>query len=175
VIVAASGSNNFGLSYVLELVGIAITVALIWKYIAPPLGRAMNRRLDSIRGQLAAGETARAEGLKIVEQRTAELKAAEQEAKALIEQAKHSAELLVLEGQRRAEEERSRIVARTAVEIAAARARARHEVLADLGLVIVAATEVVVRAELNDASHHRLIDEAIAATESESTSPEVAR
>ena len=169
-----AATNNFGLSYILEIVGIAITVALIVKYITPLLRGAMNRRLDTIRGQLAAGETARAEALKIVAQRTAELEAAEQEAKALVEQARRSAELLVEEGGRRAEEERSRIVARTAVEIAAARARARHEVLADLGLVIVAATEVVVRAELNDVSHHRLIDEAIAATESESTASEAA-
>ncbi len=164
----ASTSANFGVSFLLEIVGIVIVGGLIWRYIAPPLNRAMTRKLDSIKGQLLAGDEARAEGARIVAEHRAALEAARLEAVQIVAQAKNSAEFLVSDGVRRAEEEYGRIVSRIEHEIEAARSRARQEVLAELGAVVVVATEVVVRAELDATSHHRLIGEAIAATESDS-------
>ncbi|HUY06091.1 MAG TPA: F0F1 ATP synthase subunit B [Acidimicrobiales bacterium] len=166
--VDASASGNFGISFLLEIVGIVVVGALIWRYIAPPLNKAMNKRLDTIKGQLLAGDEARAEALRIVGELREALEAAKLEAVQIVQQANRSAEFLVNDGVRRAEEEYGRIVSRIEHEIEAARSRARQEVLSELGAVVVVATEVVVRAELDATSHHRLIDEAIAATESES-------
>lgn len=160
-----AASDNFGLSYILEIVGIVIVVALIWRYIAPPLNRVMNAKLESIRGQLAAGDEARAEAERLVTERKSALAAAKSEATLIVEQANKSAQFLREDGIRRAEEEYGRIVSRIEHEIEAARSRARQEVLSELGAVVVAATEVVVRAELDTRSHRRLIDEAIGATE----------
>lgn len=166
--IVAAASANFGISFLLEIVGIAIVAALIWRYIAPPLNRVMTRKLESIEGQLSAGDEARAEGVRVVEAQRSALEAAKLEAIQIVAQAKTSAEFLINDGVRRAEEEYGRIVSRIEHEIEAARSRARQEVLGDLGAVVVVATEVVVRAELDATSHHRLIDEAIAATESDS-------
>ena len=164
----AASTANFGLSFLLEIVGIIIVGALIWRYIAPPLNRMMSRKLESIKGQLSAGDEARAEAVRVVGEHQAALESAKLESVQIIQQAKRSAEFLVNDGVRRAEEEYGRIVSRIEHEINAARSRARQEVLTDLGAVVVVATEVVVRAELDEISHHRLIGEAIAATESES-------
>ncbi len=166
----AATSSNFGISFLLEIVGIVIVGGLIWRYIAPPLNKMMVRKLDSIKGQLQAGDEARAEGLRIVGDHRSALEAARLEAQQIVAQARKSAEFLVNDGVRRAEEEYGRIVSRIEHEIEAARGRARQEVLAELGAVVVVATEVVVRAELDGTNHHRLIGEAIAATESESIS-----
>ena len=166
----AATTDNFGISFLLEIVGIVIVGGLIWRYIAPPLNRAMTRKLESIKGQLAAGDEARAEGVRVVGERRSALEAAKLEAVQILQQARTSAEFLVNDGDRRAQEEYGRIVGRIEHEIEAARSRARQEVLSELGAVVVVATEVVVRAELDTTSHHRLIGEAIAATESDSIS-----
>ena len=164
-----AAADNFGLSFGLEILGIVIVVALIWRYIAPPIGRAMGRRLEAIRAQLAAGEDARAAAARLVEERRIALESARAESIEIVAQAKRSAAFLLDDGVRRAEEEYGRIVSRIEHEIEAARSRARQEVLSELGAVVVAVTEVVVRAELDETLHHRLIDEAIAATASEAT------
>jgi len=164
----ATANANFGISFLLEIVGVVIVGGLIWRYIAPPLNKMMTRKLESIKGQLSAGDEARAEAVRVVGEHHSALEAAKLEAVQILEQAKKSSEFLVNDGVRRAEEEYGRIVSRIEHEIEAARSRARQEVLSELGAVVVVATEVVVRAELDATSHHRLIGEAIAATETDS-------
>lgn len=163
--IAAAG--NFGLSWILEVAGLIVVAGLIWRYIAPLLNKLMVSKVESIRTQLSAGEEARAEGARVVAERQAELAAAKVEAQAIEAQAKHSAELLLVDGKRRAEEEYQRYLSRIEQEIEAARVRARHSVMEELGAVVVVATEAVVRAEMTDPIRHRLIGEAISATESE--------
>lgn len=167
MIIASAG--NFGISFLLELLGLVIVAFLIWKYVAPPLNRVMAKRLETIRAQLAAGDEARAEAARLVQERKDALAKATEEAAQIVERAKKSAELLVEDGARRADEEHDRIVGRIDYEIEAARSRAREEILSELGAVVVFATEAVIRAELTEPIHHQLIDEAIAATETQST------
>lgn len=166
MILASAG--NFGISFILEFIGLVVVFAIIRRYIWPPLNKKMNERLDSIKTQLAAGDQARAEAARLVAEKNQALKAAETEATQIIEQAKKNAEFLVEDGKRRADEEYERLVARITQEIEAARLRMRQEVLTLLGEVVLVATKVVVQAELDESGHHRLIDEAIAATEAES-------
>jgi F-type H+-transporting ATPase subunit b len=167
MIFAAAG--NFGISYILEIVGLVIVAGLITRYIGPPLKKLMNKKLDSIKSQLTAGDEARAEAAQLVKEQKAQLVTAKTQATQIVDQASKSALLLVEDGKRSAEEVYGRFVTRIDQEIVATKIRARQGVLDDLGAVIVSATEVVVRAELNGTSHHRLIDEAISATESEHT------
>ena len=160
-------SADFGLSFFVELAGLIILGALIYRYIWPHLKRRMNAQLELIRSQFAAGDEAKAEAERLVQERRQALDAARNEAGEIVGQARRSARFLIEDGARRAEEEYGRIVARIAAEIDSARSRARQEVLSELGAVVVSATEIVVRAELDQAGHRRLIDEAIAATETD--------
>jgi F0F1-type ATP synthase membrane subunit b/b' len=162
-------AGNFGTSFLLEILGLVIVAGLIWRYVAPWLNGKMNGKLTTISSQLSAGDEARAAAVRLVEESKAALAEAKVEALAIADRATKSADLLVVDGKRRADEEYDRIVGRIAPEIEASKTRARQLVLDDLGAVVVAATEVVVRAEMTDTLRHRLIGEAITATESQST------
>lgn len=162
-----AATDNFGLSYVLELVGLLLVVVFVVRRVVPPLRSAMNRQEEAIRTQLAAGDEARAASKRLVEARRAELERARTEAEAIVAQARESAAQLVEDGRRRADDERARLVARAAVEVELARTQARDEVTARIASLVVSAAEAVVGAELDGPTHHHLIAQAIAAAESE--------
>lgn len=162
---------DFGLSFYVELASLLIIAWFVYRYVwhgGIKLQSRLNAQIDAIRAQFAAGDEARAAAERLVEERRRALEAAKVEADMIVEQAHRSAQFLIDDGVRRAEEDYGRIIGRIATEVEAARSRARQEVLSELGEVIVHATEVVVRAELDEGLQRRLIDEAIAATESES-------
>ncbi len=165
VIVAAS--SNFGISYLLEWVAIALFVAFIWRYIVPPLRRAMNRQTDTIRDQLSTGERLREESEQLLEGRRAMLERAQAEAESIVAQAERNAVALLEQGRQRADLEYAHALARASSAIELARAQIRDEVLEEIGSVVVAAAARIVAAELDEPVHHRLIAEAIAAAESE--------
>lgn len=160
-------AGNFGLSYVLEWIAFVFVVVFIWRYVAPWLNRQMNAKREQIRSQLAERDELAAAAEALIAERRTQLESARAEAREIVEQAHRSAAALVQDGRRRAEEERARIVARAGAEIDAANSRARAEVIAEVGSLVVDAAEQIVVAELDETNQRRLIDEAIAATESE--------
>lgn len=166
MIIAAA--DNFGLSFILEVVGlIVVTTFVVKKFPGPLVLKLMNSKLTEIAAQLSAGEEAKKAAEGLVAERQRELDLSEAEARAIVEQARRGAELVATESVRQAEEEYERLVRRAAVTIEVARGATRAEVLAQVGrLVLTAATEVV-EAELDATAQHRLIDEAISATEVE--------
>lgn len=164
---STNAAVNFGESYVLELVGLALVVVFVVRKVVPPLRRAMNAQSESIRTQLASGDEMRAAAERVVAERKAALDAARAEAARIVEQARSSAEQIVEDGRRRGDEEHQRLVARAATEIELTRARVREDVSSQFALLVIEAAEAVVEAELNVEIHHHLIAEAIAAAESE--------
>ena len=160
-------SSNFGISYTLEWVAIVLFIAFIWRFIAPPLRRAMNRQTDAIREQLTAGERIREEAEQLLTTRNAALERARAEAESIVAQARRNAEGLLVQGRERAEEEYQHALVRAASAIELARAQIREQILEEIGSAIVGAAARVVAAELDEPVHRRLIAEAIAAAESE--------
>jgi len=163
-----ASADNFGESYILEVVALVFIVAFVWrKFPVPWLRTAMQAQREKIGSQLAAGEEARAAAERIVAQRRADVEAAQQEALLITQQATTSAAQLIEDGRRRGEDEYARLVARAATEIELARARARDDVTTRIAQIVIAAAESVVEAELDGPLHHQLIDEAIGAAEVE--------
>jgi F-type H+-transporting ATPase subunit b len=161
-------ADNFGLSFLLEIVGLVVVVwFVVRKFPGPLVVKMMNDKLAEIRGQLSAGEEAAAAAAALVADRKAALEAAGGEAVAIVEQARRGAELVANEGERQAEEEYERIVRRAGAAIEAARGSVRAEIMAQVGRLVVAAATDVVEAELDATAQHRLIGEAITATEAE--------
>lgn len=160
-------SSNFGVSYALEWLAIALVAAFIWRYVAPPLRRAMNRQTDVIREQLTTGERLREEAEQILSGREAALERARVEAESIVTQAQRNSEALIEQGHQRADVEYDRALSRAASAIDLARAQIRLEVLEEVGSVVVSAAARVIAAELDQPLHHRLIAEAISAAESE--------
>jgi F-type H+-transporting ATPase subunit b len=160
-------STNFGVSYLLEWVAIVLFVAFVWRYIVPPLRRAMNKQTETIREQLTTGERIREDAERLLVERRAALERAKTEAEAIVAQAQRNAAGLVEQGKKRADEEYEHALVRASSAIELARAQIREEILGEIGTAIVAAAARVVAAELDGPIHHRLIGEAITAAESE--------
>lgn len=160
-------SSDWSAAYGLEWFGFALVAVFFWRYIRPPLSRAMNAQAERIRTSLEAGKEAQLEAEKIVERERSALESARQEADALVEQSRHGAERLLEEGRRRAEEEYARVVARAETEIALERARIEDEIGAELSELVLRFASRIVEAELDTEAQHRLFGEVIEAAEAE--------
>lgn len=165
MIVAAS--SNFGIPYLLEWVAIVLFVAFVWRYIVPPLRRAMNKQTETIREQLSSGERVREEAQQLLAARRTALERARKEAESIAAQAQRNAEALLEQGRQRAEQEYEHALVRAGSAIELARTQIREEILEEIGAAIVGAAARLVAAELDEPIHRRLIAEAIAAAESE--------
>jgi len=161
-------SSDFGLSFALEWVAVAIVGWIIVRYVVPPLRRLMNQQTESIKEQLSAGQRAREEGERLLAERREALSRAKADAQAIVAQARRNADSLVAEGEARADQEYEHALRRAEQAVELSLAQVREEVLARVGGAVVQTAQKVVAAELDPQNHHRLIGEAIAAAESES-------
>ena len=161
---------NFGLSWILEIVALMPIIYVVWKYVwagGLNLRGLMGARAVAIAAQLSAGDDARAQAAQLLSDSRQAFEDAKVEAETIRAQASAAASEMVAEGTRRASDDYQRQLQRAETEIAAALARVRAEIAAEASAIIVDTVEVVIAGELDGASHHRLIDEAIGATEAE--------
>ncbi len=160
-------SSDFGLTFGLEWVALAIVVVVIVRYVVPVVRRWMNARAEAIHAELAAADQARLASEQLVATRTTALEEAKAEAAAIVARAHQDAGRVVAEGRARADAEYARDLTRAEVAIDLARAQVREEVIQRVGALVASVAAKIVAAELDDRSHHKLIGEAIAAAESE--------
>src|SRR5271155_3093293 len=122
-------SADFGESFILELAAMAILLIILfrWHLAIPLIRKMMNAKVESIRGQLAAGEEAREAAAQLIAAGEGELAAARDEVANLLAQANESAGQIVADGRRRADAEHARIVARIDDSLALERSRVRDE------------------------------------------------
>ena len=146
-----------------EIVSFAILLFVLAKYAFPPLLEGLNARERKIRDSIEAAERQRAEAERRMAEYEIKMKGAQKEAEALVEQAKHRAQHLLEENERRLTEEAERIRASTVREIDQERRRALEDVrgyATDLALRV---AEKLVERTLTDADHKRLAEEALSA------------
>lgn len=151
--------------FIAECAGLLLVFAFIaWK-VWPPLSRMMAKQEASIRSSIESADEARSTAEVELEAARARLASAHGDAGAITDQARQTAAQLRAEGERRGAEEYERLVQSAKAEIEFERQRAREEVTREVGAVVMAATEQVVRAELDLQRQHGLISEAIDAAE----------
>jgi F-type H+-transporting ATPase subunit b len=146
-----------------EIVSFAILLFVLAKYAFPPLLEGLDARERKIRDSIEAAERQRAEAERRMAEYEIKMKGAQKEAEALVEQAKHRAQHLLEENERRLTQEAERIRTSTAREIDQERRRALEDVrgyATDLALRV---AEKLVERTLTDADHKRLAEEALSA------------
>ncbi len=153
-------------AYLAELVGFAIFIGLIiWK-VLPAVQRLLDRRRDTIRSAIDGAAAA----LKVAEEELARRKAlleeARVEATAIVAQGEQTSAQLREDGRVRAEEDYQRTIRDARAEIEREAQRARDEVTQEVGEIVLAAAEKVVRAEVDPARQSALVDQVIAAAQS---------
>jgi F-type H+-transporting ATPase subunit b len=152
-------------SYLAEVVGFLLLLAFTYHYVWPVLKKLMDSQVAAIRSSLSSADAARDNGERqLAEARTA-LEAAHLEAAVIVERAEETSAQLLLEGERRGQEGYERLVASAAAEAEFERQRGREEVSREIGLIVMAATEQVVAAEIDASLQRAFISETIDAAE----------
>lgn len=152
-------------SYLAEVVGFLLLLAFTYRYVWPLLKKLMDAQAESIRTSLAASETARESGQRMLAEARQALEGAQSEAGSIIEQAHETAAQILRDGERRGREEYDRLVTSAAAESEFERQRALEEVTRQIGAIVMAATEQVVTAELDAPLQRAFIAETIGVAE----------
>lgn len=148
---------------IVEVIAFLIVLAIVARYILPPLNKAMSERQERVRGELEAADRARADAAAADDERRSALEEARQHAREIVAQANQIAEQVRAEAHGRGQEEYDRLVASAEAEIALARQRAVAEASEHLGEMVIGVVEAIIGREVDESAHRDLIEEAIQA------------
>ncbi len=154
-------------TFFIELIVSIILILLIYKYVLPPINKAMEERQEKIRTALESADQARADAEAADDERRNVLEQARQQAREIVATANRTAEQVRTDAQARGQVEYERIVGNADVEIALARQRAVEEAASRMGEVVMEVVERIIGREVNLEMHHDLIDEAVVALRNE--------
>lgn len=140
-------------------IAFAILIWFSWKFIWPPLMRAIEERQQKIAEGLAAADNSQKALAQAQEKVNDELKAARAKANEIIEQAHQRANQIVDAAKAEAIAEGARQKALVDAEIEASANRAREDLRRQVSLLAVTGAEKLLRREIDPAAHKALLDE----------------
>jgi F-type H+-transporting ATPase subunit b len=147
---------------IVEVITFLIMLGILARWVYPEVVRLAEARQRAVAEQLTEAEKARTEAEAKLKEAQAKLEDARRSAQNVVDQAGKSAEQLRTEVKQKAEDEAKRIAAAARKEIEAERDRAVQSVRGEVANLVVAATEKVVGETLDAQKHRQLIDRAIA-------------
>jgi F-type H+-transporting ATPase subunit b len=150
-------------TFFVELIIFIVLVVVIGKKIIPPVTAALAERQERIRASLDAADQARADAAVADDERRAVLEDARQKAREVVAEANRTAEAVRVDFQTRGQTEYERIVGSAEAEVALARQRAVEEAAGRLGEITMDVVERVIGRKVNAANHDDLIAEAVSA------------
>jgi F-type H+-transporting ATPase subunit b len=151
-------------NFIIELiVFLVILYFIVKKWPVPQINAGMTKTQERIRASLDAADQARADALAADDERRAVLEEARVTAREIVAQANRTAEQVRTDAQAKGQAEYERIVANAEAEVGLARQRAVEEAANRLGEVVMDVVEHVIAREVNAESHHDLIEEAVSA------------
>ena len=150
-------------TFFIELIVSIVLILAIYKWVLPPINKAMEDRQEKIRESLDAADKARADAEAADDERRNVLEEARHQAREIVATANRTAEQVRTDAQARGQGEYERIVGNADVEIALARQRAVEEAASRMGEIVMEVVERVIGREVDAEAHRDLIDEAVAA------------
>ncbi|HEY1651472.1 MAG TPA: F0F1 ATP synthase subunit B [Acidimicrobiales bacterium] len=154
-------------TFIIELVISILLILAVYKWVLPPINKAMEERQEKIRVSLEAADQARSDAEAADDERRSVLETARQQAREIVATANRTADQVRTDAQARGQSEYERIVGNADVEIALARQRAVEEAASRMGEVVMEVVERVIGREVNLEVHRDLIDEAVTALREE--------
>jgi len=154
-------------TFFIELAVSIVLILLIYKYVLPPINKAMQERQEKIRESLEAADRAKADAAAADDERRAALEEARHQAREIIATANRTAEQVRAEAQARGQSEYERILANADIEVGLARQRAVEEAAARMGEIVMDVVERIIGREVSHEAHRDLIDEAVQALRSD--------
>jgi F-type H+-transporting ATPase subunit b len=156
-------------TFFVELIIFIVLIVIMGKKIIPPITRALAERQERIRASLDAADKARADAAAADDERRAVLEDARQKAREVVAEANRSAEAVRVDFQTRGQTEYERIVGSAEAEVALARQRAVEEASSRLSEITMDVVERVIGRKVNAATHEDLISEAVSALSADAT------
>jgi F-type H+-transporting ATPase subunit b len=150
-------------TFFIELAVSIVLILLIYKYVIPPINKAMEERQEKIRSSLEAADRARADAEAADDERRVVLEEARHQAREIVAQANRTAEQVRVDAQSQGQTERERIVANAQAEVVLARQRAVEEAATRMGEIVMDVVERVIGREVNVEAHRDLINDAVTA------------
>jgi F-type H+-transporting ATPase subunit b len=150
-------------TFFIELIVSIVLILAIYKWVLPPINKAMEDRQEKIRESLDAADKARSDAEAADDERRNVLEEARHQAREIVATANRTAEQVRTDNQARGQADYERIVANADVEIALARQRAVEEAASRMGEIVMEVVERVIGREVDAEAHRDLIDEAVAA------------
>jgi F-type H+-transporting ATPase subunit b len=161
---AASGSflisPNVGLM-IWVLVVFVISYLILRRWVFPLIAQALDRRAETISGEIDAAEGLRQDAQKILDEYRERLAEARSQADEIVTRARQAGEAHQKEVVAEARAERERLVEQTRRDVEAETRRAIDEIRREVADLTVMATEKVTRKTLTDADHQRLVEDAL--------------
>ena len=142
-----------------QAIAFAILIWFSWKFIWPPLMKAIEDRQQKIAEGLAAADNAQKNLAQAEEKVNEELKLARAKANEIIEQAHQRANQIIDQAKNDAVAEANRQVALAEAEIAAAANRAKEDLRKQVSALAVSGAEKLLKREIDANAHKALIDE----------------
>jgi F-type H+-transporting ATPase subunit b len=150
-------------TFFIELIVSIVLILAIYKWVLPPINKALAERQEKISTALKAADQARSDAEAADDERRAVLEQARQQAREIVATANRTAEQVRTDAQARGQSEYDRVVGNADVEIALARQRAIEEAASRMGEIVMEVVERVIGREVDAQAHRDLIDEAVAA------------
>jgi F-type H+-transporting ATPase subunit b len=156
-------------TFIVELIIFIALIVIMGKKIIPPITAALAERQERIRASLDAADQARVDAAAADDERRAVLEDARQQAREVVAQANRSAEAVRVDFQTRGQTEYERIVGGAEAEVALARQRAVEEAASRLGEITMDVVERVIGRTVTTSAHNDLIEEAVSALRADAT------
>jgi len=156
-------------TFFIELAVSLVLIFLIYKYVLPPINKAMEERQEKIRESLEAADRAKADAEAADDERRAVLEEARHQAREIVATANRTADQVRTDAQARGQSEYERIVANAEIEVGLARQRAVEEAAARMGEIVIDVVERIIGREVTHEAHRDLIDEAVQALRADTT------
>ncbi len=154
-------------TFFIELFVSILLILAIYKWVLPPINKAMEERQEKIRVSLEAADQARADAEAADDERRSDPRDRRASRREIVATANRTAEQVRTDAQARGQSEYERIVGNADVEIALARQRAVEEAASRMGEVVMEVVERIIGREINLEVHRDLIDEAVTALREE--------
>jgi F-type H+-transporting ATPase subunit b len=133
-----------------ELVAFVLILLILWRYVVPPIQKAMRERQDMIHQEVEDSEKAKEKLAEAQSEYQRALNEARVEAAQIREGARAEAQQVVEELRTQAQEEQARIVARGEEQLQQQRTQVVRELRGEIGSLAVELSEKIVRQRLSD-------------------------
>jgi F-type H+-transporting ATPase subunit b len=163
-IASSSGSflilPNIGIM-IWTLVVFAISLFILWKWVFPRIGAALDSRARTIEASIDQADQMRKESEEVLADYRKRLKEAREQAEEIITRARKAAEAHEKEAKETARAERERLLEQTRKDVEAETRRAIDQIRREVAELTVLATEKVTRKTLTEEDQRRLVQDAL--------------